>query len=118
MKTTLAAYCLAMGVFMVAWWGINIRGGALRRPDRSRAEIVLHVTAELLTAALLIVGGAILLMDGTLLVAVSGLGMLLYTVVASPGYFLARRELAPVIMFGALTVLTLAALVAAWATEA
>ena len=40
----------------------------------------------------------------------AGLGMLLYTVIASPGYFLARRDLPAVGMFGvaALTVTALA----------
>jgi hypothetical protein len=36
--------------------------------------------------------------------------MLLYTVVQSPGYFIARREPAPVAMFVVLVALTVAAL--------
>jgi hypothetical protein len=37
--------------------------------------------------------------------------MLLYTVVVSPGYFAARHEVAPVVMFAVLTVLTLGAVI-------
>jgi len=36
----------------------------------------------------------------------AGLGMLLYTVIAIPGYFLARRDLPAVGMFGVLAALT------------
>ena len=114
MESALAAYCLVVGALMVAWWGISIGTGALTRPDRSRAEIGLHLTAELVTAALLIAGGVTLLAHGTVVVAATALGMLLYTVIASPGYFLARREWAPPIMFGFLTVLTLTALFGVW----
>ncbi|HXZ73600.1 MAG TPA: hypothetical protein VEH31_22380 [Streptosporangiaceae bacterium] len=40
----------------------------------------------------------------------AGLGMLLYTVIVSPGYFPARRELPAVGMFGVLAALTVSAL--------
>jgi hypothetical protein len=43
----------------------------------------------------------------------AGLGMLLYTVIASPGYFLARRELPVVGMFDVLAALTAIALAVA-----
>ena len=38
--------------------------------------------------------------------------MLLYTVIQSPGYFVARHERAPVVMFAVLALLTIAAIVA------
>jgi hypothetical protein len=38
--------------------------------------------------------------------------MLLYTVIASPGYFIARHQRAPAAMFAVLAVLTVAAI--AW----
>jgi hypothetical protein len=40
----------------------------------------------------------------------AGLGMLLYTVIVSPGYFLARRQLPAAGMFGVLAALTVTAL--------
>jgi hypothetical protein len=39
-----------------------------------------------------------------------GLGMLLYTVIVSPGYFLARRELPAAAMFAVLAALAVTAL--------
>lgn len=117
MTAVIAGYSIVVGVLMGVWWAIEIRSGALSRPDRSRAEISLHVSAELLTAALLVVGGVILFVSGVHDLVFVGLGMLLYTVLASPGYFLARRQTAPVAMFAGLAVLTIAVLVGALVTE-
>jgi hypothetical protein len=47
---------------------------------------------------------------GAVAVTAVGLGMLLYTVVVSPGYFVARRELAVVAVFAVLLLLTATAL--------
>ena len=98
---------------MVAWWAMDIRGGALTRPDRTRIEIGLHLVAELLTAALLVVGGVIVLTGGPAIVALIALGMLLYTVIQSPGYFVARGEAGPVAMFAVLALTTVLAMVGA-----
>jgi hypothetical protein len=43
-------------------------------------------------------------------VALAGLGMLLYAVIASPGYFIAHHRRAPAAMFAVLAVLTVAAI--------
>jgi hypothetical protein len=110
MRSGVGVYCVIVGVFMAAWWVTGIRRGALNRPDRSRSEIMLHLAAELATAALLAAGGALLLAGGAAGVALVGLGALLYTVIASPGYFIARHERAPAVMFAVLLVLTAAAI--------
>ena len=112
MEVVVASYCVAVALVMALWWGMEIRNGALNRPDRSRAEIALHLAAELATAVVLAVGGIVLAQGGTRSLALVGLGMLMYTVIQSPGYFLARHELAPVVMFAVLAVLTIAAIVA------
>lgn len=109
-SAAVAAYCIVVAVFMVVWWGLALRGGALNRPDRRRGEITLHLTAEIATALLLAVGGAVLARGGTQWLALVGLGMLLYTVIQSPGYFLARHEWPPVVMFALLAVLTTVAI--------
>ena len=110
MDGLIAWYAIVVGGVMVVWWGLEIRGGALGRGDRTAAEIGLHLAAELLTAAILVIGGIVLLTTGTTGVVSVGLGMLLYTVIQSPGYFAARREYPPVVMFGVLAGLTIAAL--------
>lgn len=114
MQVAVASYCVAVAVLMALWWGWEIRNGALNRPDRSRGEIALHLTAELATALLLAIGGVLLARGGggTRWLALVGLGMLLYTVIQSPGYFLGRHELGPVVMFAVLGGLTIAAIAA------
>jgi hypothetical protein len=113
MVMTVAVYSLLVGSLMLAWWGISLAGGALERTDRSRAEMALHLLAEFLTAAWLLAGGVALIIMGTGAAGFAGvgLGMLLYTVIVSPGYFLARREYPPVYVFGGLAALTVVAIV-------
>jgi hypothetical protein len=80
--------------------------------DRTHGELGLHLAGEFLTAGLLIAAGAAWLVadSGAKALVAAGLGMLLYTVIVSPGYFLARRELPAVGMFGVLAALTVTAL--------
>jgi hypothetical protein len=111
MRSGAAIYCLVVGVLMVAWWSLELARGAFKRPDRTRPEIVLHLAAEMVTAALLIAAGLLLIAGGSAGLAFTALGLLLYTVIASPGYFISRRDKAPVVMFAILTVLTVGAIV-------
>jgi hypothetical protein len=110
MRAVVGWYAVAVGLLMAGWWALALRGGALDRPDRSRTELGLHLAAEFLTAALLVLGGTVLLVADTAGVVLVALGMLLYTVIQSPGYFLARREREPAVMFAVLVVTTLGAI--------
>jgi hypothetical protein len=113
MRALVAVYCIVVAALMIGWWGLDIRNGALRRHDRRPAEIGLHLAAELATATLLASGAITLVVAATPGLALVALGMLLYTVVQSPGYFLARGETAPAVMCAVLLVLTVVAIVAA-----
>jgi hypothetical protein len=70
-------------------------------------------TARPVTAGLLAAGGVLLIAAGSTGLALTGLGILLYTVIASPGYFIARHEWAPPAMFAVLAVLAIAAIAGA-----
>jgi hypothetical protein len=105
-STVVGSYAIVVGVTIAGWWAVELRGGVLDRPDRTRAELGLHLAAELLTAAVLLLGGALLLAGRAPTVALVGLGMLLYTTIQSPGYFLARGEPGPVAMFAVLVAST------------
>jgi hypothetical protein len=109
-RAVVGGYAILVGIAMGAWWVVELRGGVLDRPDRTRAELGLHLLAELLTAATLLVGGTLLLAGRAPAVALVGLGMLLYTTIQSPGYFLARGEPGPVAMFGILVATTVVAM--------
>jgi hypothetical protein len=107
--TVVGVYCVGAGALMLVWWAVEVRGGVFRRPDQTRAELGLHVVAEVVTALVLVVGGVLLMASTTELVALVGLGMLLYAAIQSPGYFLARGELLMVAVFAVLVLLTLGA---------
>lgn len=113
MSVAASVYLMAVGLLMAAMWVLALREGVWDRGDRSHAELALHLLAEALTATWLIGGGIALLVAGHVAVPflAVGVGMLLYTTIVSPGYFVARREYSPVVMFAALIVLTTAAAV-------
>jgi hypothetical protein len=50
--------------------------------------------------------------DWATMLSLLSLGMLLYTVTASPGFYAARREWAMVVMFGLLSILTKISIIA------
>jgi hypothetical protein len=103
-------YAVVVGLAIAGWWAVEVRAGALDRPDRTRVELGLHLTAELSTAVVLLLGGVLLVTGRGPAVALVGLGMLLYTTIQSPGYFLARGERGPVAMFGILITTTVIAI--------
>jgi hypothetical protein len=110
MRAGVGFYCAAVGLFMVVWWILDINRGAPARPGWSRAQMHLRLAAELVTAALLAAGGALLICGVTPTVALVGLAALLFTVIARPGYFGALHERAPAIAFGLMLMLTLASM--------
>lgn len=83
------------------------------------AEIMLHLLAEFTTAILLIIGGIGLLKKMKIgynlnLVA---LGMLLYTLIVSPGYYLQKGDWAFVGIFALLFIFTLIFLIISFKKE-
>lgn len=105
-------YAILVGIGMIGQWSFSL---ATRRVPELRTEpfrIAFHLAGEFLTALVLIVGGLGLLANvpwaqPTYLVSV---GMLLYTVIVSPGYFAQRREWPMVGMFAVLLILALVSL--------
>ena len=86
---------------MIIMWSFFIVSGQVPELQTKPAEILLHIIAELLTALLLVVSGVLVLKriewgNLTLLVA---LGMLFYTMIVSPGYYIQNGTPAFVVMF-------------------
>jgi hypothetical protein len=106
-------YAILVGVGMIGQWSFSL---ATKRVPELKTEpfrIAFHLAGEFLTAFALIAGGLGLLTNTpwgrpTYLVSV---GMLLYTVIVSPGYFAQKREWPMVVMFAILFVLALISLV-------
>jgi hypothetical protein len=107
--TFVAIFSLITGVLMIAQWIYSLVSRQVPELSTKPAEIMLHILAEGVTALLLIIGGAALLGQSLLgyPLTLLAMGMLLYTLINSSGYFIQRRNWIPVIMFALLLVLAL-----------
>jgi hypothetical protein len=107
-----AWFCLLVGVLMIAQWGFFLFSNQVPELRTEPVAVSFHLAAEGATAAALIAAGVGLLRGKpwartTALVA---LGMLLYTVIVSPGYFAQQGAWPLVLMFAGLLVLAVISL--------
>jgi hypothetical protein len=108
MRTVVPVYSITMGIAMIAMWSFFWATGAIPEMMTKPWEITMHLTAEFTTAALLIISG-IGMLAGMLWaqrVNVFASGMLVYTLIQSPGYYLQRNSLIFVVMCAVSFVLT------------
>lgn len=107
-----AAYAATVGTFMLGFWAVLYVTGEIPELSTAPYEIGYHLAAELLTALALLAAGAGVLAGRALPARLYpvALGMLLYTVINSAGYYAQLGELPMVGMFTALTVATVLAL--------
>ncbi len=108
-RNIVAIYSLFIGILMIVMWGMFILTGQVPEMATKPAEIMLHLVAEFTTATLLIFGGIGLLKKikiGYNLNLVA-LGMLLYTLIVSPGYYLQKGDWVFVGIFTLLFIVTL-----------
>jgi hypothetical protein len=98
-----------VGLMMLAQWTFFLAAGQVPEIQSEPFRIVFHLMAEALTALALIVSGAGLLRGRAWArhLALLALGMLIYTVIQSPGYFAQQGVWALVAMFAVLLVLAL-----------
>ena len=99
-----AWYGIVVGVLMLSQWTFFIATGAVPELHSAPWSIGFHLAAELLTALGLIVSGAALLKSkiwGSMCLLVA-LGMLIYSLIASPGYFAQQGAWGLVGMFAVL----------------
>jgi hypothetical protein len=112
MKRLAGWFGIVVGLGMVGMWVMFFLTDKV--PEVSTAPIALgfHLTAEGVTAFLLITSGIGLLLDAQVAPQSYrvGIGMLLYTVIVSAGYFAQLRQWPFVAMFAAIGVLALFAL--------
>ncbi|MFO7537182.1 MAG: hypothetical protein R6X32_03890 [Chloroflexota bacterium] len=104
-----ASFCLFVGSMMVIQWLFFLLSGSVPELVSAPLAIAFHLAAEGSTAVLLIVAGIALwrqwpwALPATLL----ALGMLIYAMVNSAGYFAQQAEWVMVAMFGLLLLVTL-----------
>jgi hypothetical protein len=106
-----AYYCIVVGALMAVQWLFFLTTGNVPELETEPLAIGFHLAAELATAIALILAGVGLLRGASraLPATLLALGMLLYTVINSAGYFAEQGVWAMVAMFGVLLVLTLLA---------
>lgn len=96
-----SVFSIFIGTSMISMWIIFCFTDSIPELRTKPIELGMHIFAEILTATLLIIGAIGLLLKTkwgphTYLVS---MGMLLYTLIMSPGYFLQKGETSFVIMF-------------------
>ena len=109
--TYAAFYAIAIGAIMLGQWALTILKGQVAGPEagisgRGKTEMAFHWVAESATAILLILAGAGLLAGagwGLTLFLVAA-GMLVYTLINSPGFFAQKGKWWMVAFFGVLLV--------------
>jgi hypothetical protein len=105
-----AWYAILIGAMMFAQWGFFLGAGLVPELETEPYRIWFHLAAEAVTAAALIASGMGLLQGQPWArpAALLALGMLIYTVIQSPGYFAQQGEWGMVAMFAVVMVLALA----------
>ncbi|MFQ5812326.1 MAG: hypothetical protein ACE5I2_03925 [Anaerolineae bacterium] len=106
-------FALIVGAGMIGQWLFFLATDQVPELKTEPLRIRFHLAAEFTTAIALLVGGIALLTDQTwgrwfYLLA---MGMLLYTVIVSPGYFAQKGQWAFVGMFAAVLLLALVSIV-------
>ena len=110
MKTRpVAHYCIVVGALMAIQWLFFLTTGNVPELETEPLAIGFHLAAELATAVALILAGTGLLRGSRRAPGVTllALGMLLYAIINSAGYFAELGVWLMVAMFGVLLVLTL-----------
>ena len=114
-----AIFSIAVGVLMIIQWIITIARGneqsleAGSTAGRGRTEMMFHWVAEFGTALMLLGGGIGLLVSGTWapIVFYIAVGMLIYTVISSPGYYAQLGQWSMVGMFSVILILAIVSII-------
>jgi len=106
-------FAIAVGVLMIGQWSFFYLSHQIPELETEPYRILFHLAGEFATAVALIVAGAGLLMGqawaGWLYMV--AMGMLLYTMIVSPGYFAQRGQWPFVGMFAVLLILALVSII-------
>ena len=97
-----SVFSLIIGILMLSMWSFFLVTGNVPELETRTAEIILHLVAEFSTAVLLIISGILLLRasKNAIWVYPLSMGMLLYTLIVSPGYYIQSGDYIFTAMFG------------------
>jgi peptidoglycan/LPS O-acetylase OafA/YrhL len=112
-------YAIVVGLLMFGQWAMFLLTGNVPELQTEPIRIAFHLAGEFTTAALLIAGGfgLLTLRKWGYHVFLLALGMLLYTIIVSPGYFGQLGQWVFVLLFAVLVVLTVLFAVLAYRAE-
>jgi len=106
---------IVVGAGIVGFWGISVAGGSVPEIRAGTREIWFHVAAEVLTGAALVAAAIATIADPEASWAAwpsaGAFGMLVYTLIQSPGYYVDHRDPAMLGMFAGVWVVTIPAIV-------
>jgi len=94
-------FSIIMGSCMIIMWIVFISSNSVPEIQTKPLELTMHLTAEFITSISLIVGALGLLKEKLWAnkVYFFSMGMLIYTLIMSSGYFLEKKEIPFFIMF-------------------
>jgi uncharacterized membrane protein (DUF2068 family) len=112
-STLVAIFSILIGIFMIGFWSYAVIADIVPAEEKPWA-ITFHIFSEFSTSILLIISGVgqWLNMDWAKYLSLLALGMLLYIVIYSPGYYIQKNNLPMGIMFIILILLTVTAIIA------
>lgn len=108
-----AIFSIIIGIGMIVQWSLLYFKRQIPELETERVRIIFHITAELVTAMALILGGTGLLgnWEWGVPVYLIAIGMLLYTAIVSPGYFAQKGQWGWLGIFGTLIVTALVSVI-------
>jgi hypothetical protein len=103
-------FAIVVGIGMLAQWVRSLVTRQIPELQSEPVRIGFHLAGEMVTAALLVIGGIGLLTAAPWASTAFfvSMGMLLYTAIVSPGYFAQRGQWRWTVVFGILIVLAIA----------
>ncbi len=109
-------YSVLIGLMMIGMWVsllLTKQVPELKPASYAPRLIAYHIVAELLTAIVLIISGVglFLVSDWARILSAISLGMLLYSVINSPGKYAHENNLPMVAIFTIITILTVVAII-------
>lgn len=106
------AFQVLVGAGMIGIWILNFINGSIPQFQTEPWSITTHILAETITATLLLASGLSILLKGHKLKSLYyiAFGSLIYTLIASPGYFAQLANWPAVVFFLVLLLITIALL--------
>ena len=108
-KKIAAVYSIIIGVSMIGMWTVFYVTGGIPELYTEPAKITMHLIAEFVTAIALILGGFGLISNRkwAFQTYLLSMGMLMYTLIVSPGYYIQSGDFIFVAMFAVFIILAI-----------